>query len=349
MRPTTKTPTLQPTIAPTQPLSVLYVYFQLDFSGSIGASNWGKILDFVETFLGSMRERLAQVELRVFLSFFTCGPGNNNPRNTVVTSPRFATYDDRNYRKAIDRLRGLSENRMQGTCPSLGARKILGAARVTRGASLYLIVTDGRFQLSDHKPYRRSMDGINRIFRMRLPAQEDRVVCAATIGNPALEQAIARNIRSSCVFPYRTFPELVTSASKMAIAMAPQNIPPQPDDDGGDQMEYEGGNVTDLPSKQPSIAPTKVGTATVTKQPITSKPSSHPTRYDPERSLNSSTVESGDSFDTKNQSDGSNLSLITLAIPIVGVLGVLTAFFIYQRRRVITSTHIDTIQAATQF
>jgi cobalamin biosynthesis Mg chelatase CobN len=227
-----------------------------------------------------------------------------------------------------------------------------------------MIVTDGRVQDSDDAKYRQTMEVINRNFRARLPSHGDQVICAATIGDSILERAIARQIGSTCVFPYKSFPDLVASAPKMAMAISPRNVPPKQEN-----LEYE----TDLPSVQPTTSePTTTTTPSLrpsTSQPsrnpsqrVTNKPSSitthgpsshptktsipskNPTQYNPE--LNTSAVDI--SLSSTQGGSSSSLGMIALAFPIAGVLAVFVAYAVHRRRR-ITENHIDTIQAAVSF
>lgn len=346
----TATPTLPPTSPPTEPAEV-YIYFQLDKSGSVRMANgeciaeagkpcWTLVGDFVEDTMREMQLRMPRTSIYVFLSTFSCTQPKNKklprePRNAILTSPRWARYQDPNYERAINKLRAQRAN--GGTCPSLGARKILGAARVAARPSLYMIVTDGRVQASDENRYREAMRGINALFRRRMPDQGDAVVCAATIGRSVPDRQLAAHISSDCVFPVPTFGGLRKAAHEMAAAMAPMVVPISKEK----PAEYEQ-DATDSPlaTPQPTHLPTPRPSAVLTLGPTrfpsimptsamtlaTQRPS-HPLRVNgsvgvvPEEPLE------------ENQGDQSNLVYLWLIPPVLAVVAVASLLFAYRKKR----------------
>jgi MYXO-CTERM domain-containing protein len=319
---------------------------------SAGKVCWQLIVDFVEQTMAAMATQMPDVELRAFISFFTCGPSNNNPRNTIVTVPRWATYLDTNYWRAITRLRSISQGRMQGTCPSEGARKILGAVRTTRRPSVYLIVTDGRVQDSDLPRYRSTMSAIMQVFSNRLPAQGDRVVCAATIGNSVLESVVKRYIGSECVFPVVDFPLLKQAAPKLAVAMAPRHLPLI--DRSEDSSEYEAitwePTASSLrPSPEPSATPHSksptlhAATNTPTVAWTSNKPSSTPTMHQAEQ------VNAGNQEQASSAGEQPRPLIWPYAVGALGGVALLVAAaaWVRRRRNQVTKEQIAVIQAMT--
>lgn len=200
----------------------LDVYIQLDYSGSVREANpvcrkqtgkicWELVTDFVQEMLTRLTQSIPWGDLRVHLSYFTCQPQKQIPTNKVLTSP-FLTDRETKMNAALDRMRGMNQKRMYGTCPSRGARAIYHKARLTyKRPAMYLIVTDGRVQSSDRARYRKVMSKMGALLRDRVNAtigELQDMMCAVTVGDVANGKDIEKLIGSSCVYSVQDFAEM---------------------------------------------------------------------------------------------------------------------------------------------
>jgi hypothetical protein len=301
------------------------------------------MVDFIQQVLDNLVEALPQTEIRVLLSYFTCSPKGANPRNVIVTVPRLVLYRHPAYKKAIDALYSADE-RMYGTCPSEGARKILTAIQGTRRPSVYLIITDGRVQEKDIPRYRSAMRGIVRATQLRM---DQETVFGVTIGRSVVPQALAKNLGSTAIYPIYDFPGLVQAAPFVASMV---RVSARVDT----EIEYESLSAsptplltwspTPAPTQRPSHSPTSVPTQRPSDSPTsapTQRPSHSPTPV-PTAAPTLPLVSTSLLAETSETPPSVNLNYLWILVPLAGMGVLLVA---WMKRPRITPQHVDVLQA----
>ena len=266
----------------------LMLFIQLDHSGSIREANplcrrqsegkrcWEIIVEFVENLVNTLVVRVGGYQnFRLHLSYFSCTSKTNRPINKIIAQLADTAAE---VQKALATLKTLDEDKMYGTCPSLGASEMLKMMqRYNNVASpwpmAYYIVTDGRVTGADRKDYRRVMLGVRNEVRKRVPTRD---VCAMTIGEVGIKEDLKSLIRSDCVESVNDFVGMRQLSLAMHVAdllLPPPGATPAPsveeEDDytpivddgvivvgeGGDDDDDSTGNDDDeSPSEPPTTS-----------------------------------------------------------------------------------------------